>query len=298
MSILVDFSQVFISAIHVQIATSKNGTTIDEDLVRHLVLSNILHYKKRFGKKYGNLIFCFDSKTYWRKSAFKYYKSGRKKVRDDSGLDWKAIFNSLNKIKNELKENFPYKFIEVDNAEGDDVIAVACKVINEEGSTVQVGLFEEPEPILILSSDKDFLQLQKYSNVEQYSPIVKKFIRTENPEAYLKEHIIRGDSGDGIPNFLSDDDTFDSDKRQKGIQEIKLAKWLEQEPEDFCTTETLLRNFKRNEMLVDLSKIPKDVEARIREELAIPAKPKKSTNLLRYFMDNKLKLLSEELQNF
>ena len=70
---------------------------------------------------------------------------------------------------------------------------------------------------MVLSGDKDFIQLQKYPFVSQYNPIQKKFMSGIDPKQYILEHVIKGDRSDGIPNFLSDDDTFVKNKRQRPL---------------------------------------------------------------------------------
>jgi 5'-3' exonuclease len=194
--ILVDMNQIMISNLMVQI----KGFEINENLVRHMILKNIRSYEKEFSPKYGEMVLAYDSKHYWRRDYFPYYKQNRKKDREKSGYDWNAIFEVLNRIRDEIKEYFPYKVVEVYGAEADDVISTltAYKAYKNE-------ILETPEKVLILSGDKDFIQLQKYSFVTQFSPIQKKYIKEADPLRYVKEHIIRGDKSDGIPNFLSPD---------------------------------------------------------------------------------------------
>ena len=97
---------------------------IDEGLIRHIVLNSLRSYTKQFKAKYGNMVICCDSKKYWRREVFPFYKSNRKKDRDKSDFDWNLIFETLNKIRDELKQNLPYRVIEVEGAEADDIIAV------------------------------------------------------------------------------------------------------------------------------------------------------------------------------
>ena len=218
-------------------------------------------------------------------------------MRDASKHDWNLIFNTLNKIRDEIKEQFPYVVIQIEGAEADDVIATMCKYLQTH-MLKQNGFDTEHEPILILSGDKDFLQLQKYTNVAQYSPIMKKFLREEQPERYLMEHILTGDSGDGVPNFLSGDAVFVTEgQRQKPIRREKLKEWIElADPEKFCD-ENALRNFKRNQMLIDLSNVPPQLESKIIESFEQgPAGERKK--LLNYFIENRLKYLMESISEF
>lgn len=280
--IIVDFSQIMISTLMSQIGNHKN-IKIEEDIVRHMVLNAIRSHKVRFGKDYGEVIIACDDKHYWRKEIYPYYKANRKKDRDTSELDWNALFEILNKIRQEMKDHMPYKVIQVEHAEADDIIATLVKE------------YAYLEKILILSGDKDFAQLQKYPNVKQYSPTLKKFISCDNPDLFLKEHIIRGDSGDGIPNFLSPDNAFVMGIRQTPITSKKLETWILQEPEKFCD-ENMLRNYKRNQQLIDLEYIPDNISNQILEQYADQKKDR--SKLFNYFVSYKLKNLMECINDF
>jgi len=287
--ILVDLNQVMISNLMMQ--PGLNSTGIDENMIRHMVLNSIRMYKVKFGDKYGELVICADDKKYWRRDVFPYYKASRKKARAESPYDWNLIFETLNKVRDEIRENFPYRVIQVDKTEADDVIGTLCHTYGAELKN------ESTESILILSSDKDFMQLQKFVNVEQYSPIAKKFLKEANPVRFLKEHIIKGDRGDGIPNILSSDDTFIAEARQKPVVEKKLNTWVEQNPEDFCDA-TMLKNYRRNESLIDLSKVPTEFSDKILETYRAPRQVKGKDKILNYFIKNRMKLLMEHIQEF
>lgn len=286
--ILVDLNQVMISNLMMQPGITKH---VDENLIRHMVALALKSYNVKFKQDYGEMVICTDDKNYWRRDIFPYYKASRKKSRDASPYDWALIFEVLHKIKDELKENFPYKVLQVAGAEADDIIGTLCH---------QNGVFlrnADTERILILSSDKDFMQLQKFVNVDQYSPMAKKFIRPEgNPHAYLCEHIIRGDRGDGIPNILSKDDTFVTESRQKPINTKKLNTWLQQDPQEFCNEE-MMRNYNRNQILIDLQKIPEALSEDI-VGMYETTESRDRSRLFNYFMKNKMKQLMEHLQEF
>lgn len=280
--ILVDFSQVIISNLMVSV---KQIDKVDEDFLRHMILNSLRYYRTKFSKKYGKkFVICCDSRHYWRKDIFPYYKAGRKKGREESGLDWNEIFASLNKIKAEIKEHSPYVVIEVDGGEADDVIGVMAKTFNMAG------------PILIVSGDKDFKQLQKYKGVDQYSPVQKKFIKEKDPELYLKEHIMRGDGGDGIPNFISPANSMVEGIRQKSLMKKKLDVWVTQNPQLFCD-DFMLHRYKENEKLVDLAFTPDAICAKIVAEYEKGAFGNK-TKLLSYFMKNQMRYLIDKIEEF
>ena len=283
--ILVDMNQCMISNLMMQVKTS-NG--LDENLVRHMVLNSLRNYKKTFGQDYGQLVLCYDSKFYWRKQEFPFYKQNRKKDRENSSHDWNAIFECLNKIRDEIRNNFPYVVMDVYGAEADDIISVLIKNNSKQ---------KNPEKVLIMSGDKDFLQLSKYSFVAQYNPIQKKYITLDNPKEYLMEHIIKGDRSDGIPNFLSDDDTFVSGKRQKPINKKNLVKWISADPKTFCN-DNQLKNYERNKKLIDLSCIPEEIQSKIVEEFNRLNSTVKRGVTIEYFLQNKLTTLLNEIEDF
>lgn len=282
--IVVDMSQVMLSNIMMQLGNHTNAD-IEEGMVRHMVLNSLRSYKTKFGDEYGETVIACDNKNYWRKQLFPYYKANRKKKQEASEINWKAIFECLNKIREELKHVFPYRVIDIESAEADDIIGTLCKAF---GNT--------NEKILVLSGDKDFIQLQRFNNVKQYDPVRKKYISHNNPDKFLKEHIIKGDSGDGVPNFLSPDNCLVVGDRQKPITTKKLEIWVNQEPERFCT-ELMLRNYKRNEQLIDLNMIPEHISTRIMESFN-NQKGKKANKLMDYFIANRLKNLMENIGDF
>jgi hypothetical protein len=266
-----------------QIGSSKKP--VEEDLVRHMILNVIRTYVKKFKEKYGpEVIIACDNKNYWRRDIFPEYKASRKKTRDASGHDWTSIFEVLGKIKQELKDHSPYKVIDVDTCEADDIIAVLTMK------------YSSTQNVMILSSDKDFAQLQRYPNVEQYSPILKKSIKEPLPLLQLKQLVIRGDKGDGIPNILSKDDVFTTGGRQKPITEAKIINWLNQEPKEFCNEE-MLRNYSRNEMLIDLTKIPDGLVEKILDRYD-SVKPKSKNEFMNSMISNRLKNLIEVIDEF
>ena len=287
MPILVDLNQVAISNLMVAVNTYSKNQEINEGLIRHMVLNSLRMYKVRFGEEYGNFVICCDGRNYWRRKVFPFYKASRKKERSQSTLDWTLIFDTLNKIRDEIEDNFPYKVITVDGAEADDIIA-----------TIIMHYTNPVDKFLILSGDKDFMQLHNYTNVDQYAPVQKKFLRTSDPDKFLKEHILRGDRGDGIPNFISSDNVFVSGSRQKVITKKKMENWLSSNsPEDFCINEDMLRGYHRNKQLIDLSCVPEDIQEEVKIQYSINPGTRKD-KIFTYFIKNKMKLLMEHIQEF
>ena len=259
-----------------------NSKTIDESMVRHMILNSIRMYRMEHHDEYGEVVLTWDSKHSWRRDYFPEYKASRRKGREESDLDWDDIFGTLNKIRNEIKENFPYKYLEVFGAEADDIIGFLCEE-------------NKDEKIMIISGDKDFIQLQKYPNVRQWSPITKKDVNGFNPTTYLKEHILRGDTSDGVPNVLSPDNTFVDGLRQRPLSRKKIQSWLLGGGSDW--NDEVKRNFQRNSTLIDLSRTPEELKNQIRLEYNNAPHGDRS-KLLNYFMQNKLKELTENIGEF
>ena len=281
--ILVDMNQVTISNLMIQI----KNEPLSVDLVRHLVLNSIRSYRSKFCNEFGEVILCYDDKHYWRRDLFPYYKSNRKKDRTESSLDWNELFETLNLIRDELKETFPYKVLQVDGAEADDIIATLVDVVSKTPK-----LFEK---ILILSGDKDFIQLQSYDNVKQYSPILKKMVNGHNPNTYIKEHILKGDTSDGVPNVLSQDNTFIDGIRQRPLGRKKIETWLDIHIDDL--PDEVKRNYQRNDKLINLDNVPEILEKVIMVEFNEASCGDRS-KLLNYFIQSRLKNLTNEIGEF
>lgn len=292
--IVVDFNQTAISNLMAEVG-GRSDIEIQVPLLRHMILNSIRGYKQKFGKEYGELVIACDNRTYWRKEYFPLYKAGRKKAREDSGFDWKLIFEALTMIKQEIDQYFPYKVVDVDGAEADDVIATLAEW--SQTNETQSVLFEEPKPFLIVSGDHDFIQLHKYENVKQYSPIQKKFVRPDvSPEKYIFEHIIRGDKGDGIPNVLSADDSIVTGTRQKPISSKKIETWYK-EPEEMPQDAEFKKNYERNKKLINFNFIPSEVrDAIIDKYTGQPQKDK--SKLLDFFVEHKMKNMLEVIEEF
>ena len=259
----------------------RGSNTVDEGMVRHMILNSIRMYRQQFHNDYGEVVLTYDSKHYWRREVFPQYKAGRKKGRENDKKDWDAIFNCLNKIKAEFRKNLPYKYLEVYGAEADDIIATLCKNYSEK--------------IMIISGDKDFIQLQKYPNVEQFSPILKKHVNGHDPNTYIKEHILKGDTSDGIPNILSPDNTFVDGLRQRPLGRKKIENWLSKDIDDL--NDEVKRNYQRNDKLINLDNVPEILEKVIMDEFT-KAPCGDRSKLLNYFIQSRLKNLTNEIGEF
>jgi len=279
--ILIDLSQIMVAS--TMMSMGKEQSQVNIDMVRHMVLNSLRMYRSKYHEEYGELVLCCDGRHSWRREHFPQYKASRKTNRDADSRDWTQIFECLDTIKSELREFFPYKYLEIDEAEADDIIGVLAK---KAGS----------EKVMIISGDKDFIQLQTHKNVKQYSPITKKLVTANNPYNYLKEHILRGDSSDGIPNFLSSDNCIVDKIRQTPITKKKVELWLGESPVDFCNEEQL-RNYHRNMKLIDLQYTPSNIVDQIGKQYDEIPKGKRS-GLLNFFIERKLNNLIENIGEF
>jgi 5'-3' exonuclease len=283
--ILVDMNQISLASVMMHLNITKRDS-VEGGMVRHMILNSLRMYRERFFEEYGELVICYDSKHYWRRDIFPQYKAGRKKTRDSSSHDWNDIFEFLNAFKDEMIEFMPYKVLEVYGAEADDIIYTLTHEFEyDNGKT------------LILSGDKDFIQLQRYKNVTQYSPITKKFINGVVWSEYLDEHILRGDTGDGVPNVLSPDNTFVDGLRQRPLAKKKIQSWVEHNIEDVLPNDEVKRNYQRNKKLIDLTEVPHELFMEITKTWA-EAKTNPRSKLLNYFIQNRLSDLMDCIGDF
>ena len=283
--ILVDMNQISLASVMMHLNITKRDS-LEPGMVRHMILNSLRMYRQSFFEEYGELVICYDSKHYWRRDYYPEYKASRKKTRDSSGHDWDDIFEFLNMMKEEIKDNFPYKVLEVYGAEADDIIATLCHELEfDNGKT------------LILSGDKDFVQLQKYRNVTQYSPITKKFVNGIDPNEYLYEHILKGDTGDGVPNVLSPDNTFVDGLRQKPLSKKKIAEWAGPMCEQMLPNDEVKRNYQRNKKLIDLTQSPDELFMECKKAYDDAPEGDRS-KLLNYFIKNRLQELMSNIGDF
>jgi 5'-3' exonuclease len=278
--ILIDYSAIAIASV----STLPAKEVLDENLVRHMILNSLRMHRAKHRRAYGELVICADGSQNWRKEAFPQYKYRRRDDRNVSSRDWVDVWRITNMILQEIRENFPYKIVENVNTEADDIIGVLCAETQE---------FGKGEDVLIISSDKDFAQLQKYNNVRQYSPVKKKFIVEEHPRQQLIELICKGDRADGIPNVLSPDNCFVDGIRQTPLK-AKILEQLISDPES--QGPEVFRNFQRNYKLICLEETPAAHRKEIiyNYESQEPAKQ----NVLKYLVEKRCRLLIESVGDF
>ena len=296
--ILIDYSQVALSAILTFQRELKGTESEIKNLIRHVTLSTLKSYKKKYGKELGELVICCDGRKYWRRDFFEHYKASRKKNRDASDLNWTLIFDTLSEMRDDIAKHFPYKVMHIERCEADDIIAVMTQWA-QSNQLVQEGLVEESQKILILSSDKDFKQLQLYPNVRQWSPMQKKYVTATQREIieYKIEHIVKGDAGDGIPNILSKDDVFVKEERQKPVSAKRLQEFIDN---GFiaCRNDEERRNWHRNSTLVDFQHIPDGVKSDVIGTYLSSKPTGDKMSIMNYLMEHRCRLLLDEIEDF
>lgn len=249
---------------------------IDESHLRYNLIKYLKEYEKQY-KSFGEIILAFDSKNYWRKDFFKYYKSNRRKERDKSPVDWNYIHTLIRQFKEEFEKNLKYTVLEIDKCEADDIIAVIVQTLNKHKN-------------LIISDDKDFFQLLRIENVSLYKPKKNEFtnhsdIVKKDIEDNLKEHIIRGDRSDGIPNILSEDNCLNEGIRQKAITKKFL---VEVSDKDLTIDSIYSDKYLRNKKLIDLTEIPKSIFNLVLTKFKVELQTQNNIDKVEYFRDNNI----------
>ena len=278
--IIIDYNGIAIANIMVQ------KLAIDENVIRHMILNSIRMYRKRFGKEYGEVVLCSDAGGNWRKELFPQYKASRKKTRAKSSMNWEEVFRITSMVREEIRENFPYKVMHIEGCEADDCIAQLVEETQE---------FGKAEDVMIISSDKDFAQLQRYSNVKQYSPMQKKFIVEKNPRVVLEEHILQGDTSDGVPNVLSPDNTFTDGLRQTPLRK-KLRDLLVEDPHS--QGDEIYRNYLRNKKMIDLRECPDTIKTDIINKFDNQDQIGNKAKVFPFLVNKQCRLLLENVQEF
>lgn len=278
--ILIDYNAVAIGSVIQQ------KHQMNEDLFRHIILNSIRLYRNKFKEKYGEIVVCGDGKKNWRKEFFPNYKFKRADGRKKDDVDWDELFRIINLVFEELTEHFPYKTLLIDECEADDVIATIVEETQE---------FGKSEPIMIVSADKDFAQLQKYHNVHQWSPMRQTYINEQNPRKQLLELILKGDTSDGVPNVLSGDNSFVDGIRQTPLRQKAIDSLIEDVK---CMGEEVYRNYCRNKKLIDLSETPSSVKTKILNSFESQDKWKNRGKVFPYLVDKKCRMLLEDIEDF
>jgi len=283
--LIFDMSQILFANLMAYVNNKhiEEKSQLSEDLLRHMILNTIRAIKSKY-TQFNDVVIAVDSSS-WRYKIFKYYKAKRKAQRDQYQIDWKQAIDIFGKITSEIKDNFPYRVIKVENAEADDIIAQIAYLKGNETD------------IMIISGDKDLRQLQTNKRVYQYDPIRKRDIREDDPQQYLLEHILRGDTSDNIPNVLSDDDCLVTDgKRQTALTSQKMRTVIQQLDSGTVDKKTLAY-YHRNDKLINLQNTPQPIKEEIVSQFEQQG-GKTRSKLFKYFVSKQLTSLISNIQDF
>ena len=283
--VIVDFNGLAIGSIMGQL---QRGEELSENLVKHIILNNLRIYRNKYKEAdHGKMVIACDSYS-WRKDVFPQYKATRKSNRDKDKYDWQQIFDLIESTLQDLRENFPYAVIKIDSAEADDIIGALTVEMSDFGG----------EDVVIISADKDFIQLQQYGHVIQWSPMFNKMIKEDNPRRYLFEHLLKGDAGDGVPNANSHDDVFTTGSRQTPMTKKAIEKyWDNRDDLEMIMKPNVYRNFMRNVQMIDLTNTPDGIrEAAINtyKNYKYPSRQ----NILTYLIEHRMKMLIDSAGEF
>lgn len=271
--IFIDLSGLFHLSIY---RLEKAGVELTEDTLERSLAQSIYWYKKKFSSDYGHVVICCDSKSNWRRDIFPYYKQRRRDKRSNDEKDWDSIFNMFSVVKTRFCQNLQETILEIDGLEGDDLIALGCRLITK-------------KPHLILSSDKDLTQITAIPGVDMFHVLHQDYAKFDN-EAYILQ-ILKGDRSDGVPSILCEDDHFvneNSTVRRLTKKYVEAVKSLNDETirsvfSDFEDVDKIVERFHRNQTLINLNNIPQKYEQIFKDEFMKAYKQQKNNNSDSYY---------------
>lgn len=242
---ILDVSGMAVSAAMAQKA-ELGEDVVSLGFLRHMILMSLLSNRRRFKSEYPELVLACDAPNNWRKIAHLFYKAHRQALKDADSFDWDTYFVNFNIIKDEIRAIFPFKMIQVDGAEGDDIVGVLSNHLTD-------------KKILIHGKDKDFHQCCANPNVKLWNPMTQKLSVDDNPKYNIFAKCCRGDAGDGVPNILSPTNSFTDKIRQKQLRETKIQEYFTSGIADF----EIKSRFDTNQKLIDFNYIPDDLKKQI-----------------------------------
>lgn len=287
--IIVDMSQIEHATAFVQ---HKLTGTDDKRRIEEGVFASLVHIHDKLCPKYGNtIVACCDHKSPWRADFFAPYKAERKIRRAESGIDWRYVRTGFRACEDALHACTDVVVVRVQGAEGDDCISVVADRNQYDKDRMSLGglAIGGDEPTVIVSSDKDYGQIP---NVDRFDPRKGIFL-PYNPQAALAAIVIDGDRTDGVPNVISDDDTFIvSGKRQNTMTAVRRSKleamYYAGDFEDRPATKDLpATHWNRNRWLVDFKFIPPSVQSDIMDEFDA-ARTKKRDPAFEYLFEHNM----------
>lgn len=286
--LIIDFGQLIIANAFILNKGDVSGYyPTPEQTLHHMTFNKLREIRKKFPRsQYGELVICCDAGNYWRKDIFPPYKVKRKAGREKDKELWTMIAEQKIVIEDILKEHFLYRVLKLDKLEADDIIAALVMRYPKHSH-------------MIVSSDGDHIQLQKYPEVQQYCPRKNAFLKSEmSIRDFIVEHILEGDSCDSIMNVRMPDNTFTDGIRQKPITKIFKDNVKNAEKLEDVLSEEELIYYERNKNLIDYDFIPVDILCSAITEyrnVEIKGSLAKITN---YFMKNGFSMLIDSVDEY
>ena len=107
------------------------------------------------------------------RDIFPNYKHQRRVGKVEDQIDWDGLFKIIDDIREEFIDKLIIKVLHIDKYEVDDIIGT-------------LWIQQDDTIYLIISGDKDFIQLQHYGNVYQFEPLLKSFIGEQLDATFLR----------------------------------------------------------------------------------------------------------------
>ncbi len=241
---------------------SDDDTTI-AGLAHHAALTTLNKYNREF--KPHKLILCCDRKS-WRKAYTaseeavtpKQYKGNRRqKMTPAEQKKYAAFMDHLREFEEIIDEHTSVITMAEIGLEADDIMAGVCQVLT----------MDEDNEVILVTADKDMIQLLRYPNVRLIDPASGKDRTLDewdgDANLFMFEKCIRGDRGDWVQS------AYPRVKKTRIMKawndDFELANMMNEtwiHPDD--GKEYIVKQlFKENQLLMDLTKQPDDIQLTI-----------------------------------
>lgn len=220
-AIILDASNLMRRALHTPFAWNNIKADPNSNAGVYMFL-NIFHplYKTHSD---SDFYFVLDGSPKQKKEEYVQYKANRVKLDN-------IYYNQIDKMKS-IMNNFPIKTVLCKEREADDIVYYLCQKLSKEYAQ-----------IIVISNDKDFIQLlQQFDNIKVYNPIQKEFRELPNglTGKFTDFKALFGDEGDNVPKIISET------KALKSANDIDAWK--------ATATEDQLKQYEQNLRLVDFT---------------------------------------------
>lgn len=299
--------------VHKNFHTEKAKTDEIESAIDYAISKSLIDFKMFYEKYEPNTtIIAFDSGITWREIytkspdsiTNKIYKANRTEKKTKKELREKKYLNSKIKELVEILQETKLYILQEKKIEADDFVGAICDMYKDEFDV----------EIIVISSDKDYLQFLKYNNVRLVNPMKNGKKRTleewnNDVELMLFEKCIRGDSGDNVRS------SYPRLRKNKLVEayydDVKRTNLMNHEFEEtiYCkeTNQYVDKTFKvgdifkENQLLVRLDMQPDYIKKRIRKCIIKEMAEEKELNFIkfmRYVSQNSLGNLKSQITNF